>query len=108
MEVFVDFGLFEFMAAVGAASLARRIYARKMVGMGFLIASIIAPLSLVFLCRTATTRWVAASCLAMCLVNVGAIAAILQHGQVPQLRAPIPFQVIAKLLKRNVHENPDV
>jgi len=72
MEPFVDFGLFEMLAATGLAWLARRVYARRIVGAICLTASVVAPSALVVLCK-GEMRWIAAVALAAALINGGAL-----------------------------------
>lgn len=85
MEIFVDFGLFELLAAIGLAALSRTIYSRKVAGMLFLAISVAAPVVLVVFTDSAQ-RWIAVVCLATTLMNVAIIAAMLQTGKVPQFK----------------------
>jgi hypothetical protein len=88
MEIFVDFGMFELVAALGISAVARRIYAHRTVGGLFLLASVVLPAVTIFMSANEEARWLAAGALVTALVNASVILAVLQRGEVPALTLP--------------------
>ncbi|MDQ5853881.1 MAG: hypothetical protein M3380_17810 [Chloroflexota bacterium] len=81
MDPFPDFGLFELLAASGAAALAKRIYLHQWAAVLFLVVSLIAPLALIFAAHGELARWLAAICLTTALVNAGLIFSLMRDGR---------------------------
>jgi len=72
-ELFIDFGLFELLAAIGLSLLARKIYTKRVPAAACLLLSLIAPLVQLFLAVEGLARWAAAVCLFTALINVSPI-----------------------------------
>lgn len=88
MEVFVDFGLFELIAALGLAAAARAIYSNRALRVAFLALSVCAPAALVFMVGTEVTRWLAAAALVTALVNGTVIVTALRRGDLDRFARP--------------------
>jgi hypothetical protein len=85
MEIFVDFGLFELLVAMGLARVAGRLYASRLAAGILLLASVTIPAALVVLGSSELTRWLAAGALATALVNAAFIVTVLRRPAVEPL-----------------------
>lgn len=81
MEIFLDFGMFELLGALGLAALGRAIYRRPWLAFGFLAASVVAPLILIFIGAGELPRWLAAIALSTALVNASVIVSAQRAGR---------------------------
>lgn len=90
MEVFVDFGLFELLAAAGLAAVARKVYVKRWLRLVFLVLSLMAPAALVFITKEGLARWIAVGCLATSLVNVSLIFLLLRRWSMATLLSKQP------------------
>ena len=95
MEIFVDFGLFEILAASGLGALARAINRHPFARAVALVLSVAAPGSLVCLVPGETLRWIAALALGTSLVNASIIASanrtLRAHADAPIAGRPVRF-----------------
>jgi hypothetical protein len=76
VEIFVDFGLFEVIAAAGIGLLAQAINRRPVVRGVALLIGIAAPAVLLWFVRGESLRWVAAVSLGTSLINASIITSI--------------------------------
>jgi hypothetical protein len=78
VEIFVDFGLFEILAASGLAALAKAIYARPVLRATILAVSVVTPAALLLLVTGEALRWIAAAPLGTSLVNLSMILSMIR------------------------------
>lgn len=79
VEIFVDFGLFELVVALGLSAASRAIFSHRRAGVAFLVVACAAPIALVVIESHERARWVAAVALATALVNVATIATLMRR-----------------------------
>lgn len=80
MEIFVDFGLFELLAAAALTRLGKALYSRRGAAVLIMCVSIGAPLCLLFLVEEGAPRWLAALVLATAVLNVSLVAECMRAG----------------------------
>jgi Kef-type K+ transport system membrane component KefB len=85
MEVFVDFGLFELLAAAGLAIVARRVYMRRWSTLACLTLSLVTPVLLVFFAHESLLRWIAVICLGTTLINCSFIFLLMRRWDMSML-----------------------
>lgn len=83
MEPFFDFGLFELLAASGLAWLGKRIYSTRAGACVFLVATVLAPLALLFLSGEGYLRWIAAISLSGSILNAAVLFPLVLRRQFP-------------------------
>ncbi len=84
-EVFFDFGLFELIVAVGALSLARIIYKRRLLAFFSIALSVGAPAAIIIFVHAELARWLAGIALMAGLVNGAVLLRVMKHGNVRSL-----------------------
>jgi hypothetical protein len=85
MEIFIDFGLFELIAAVGLSALANKVYTHALWRIVVPVLSVVAPVAMILMASTEALRWLGALCLATTLINLCVVIAVLQRGEVPKI-----------------------
>lgn len=60
MDPLPDFGLFELLGAAILGRVARKVYSRPTLGLGFLLLSVAAPVAIIVLGRGELTKWLGA------------------------------------------------
>jgi hypothetical protein len=90
VEILVDFGLFELIAALGLAAAARAIYSHRALRIAFLVSSVGAPAILVFVVHGELARWLATAALVTALVNGTVLVIALRRGELDRLLRPRP------------------
>ena len=85
MEIFVDFGLFELLIALGLASASRTIFSHRRLAVLFLIWSALAPIAVLVVVRTELVRWLAVASLVPALINVAALVAVMRRHNLAEL-----------------------
>ena len=96
MEVFVDFGLFELLAATGLVLTAKTIYTRAYLAFTCLIISVLAPIAMVFFVHEGFVRWLAGLSLATALINVSLIFLLIRRWNMSILLAKQPTSSSSK------------
>jgi hypothetical protein len=90
VEIFVDFGLFEMIVALGLAAASRTIFSRRWMAVCFLVFACAAPVALIVVAGNELVRWMAVACLVPALVNVATIATIMRRHDLAALLAQRP------------------
>lgn len=90
MEVFVDFGLFEILAATGVAMAAKAIYTKPYLAFACLIVSLLAPVTLIFFVHEGLIRWIAAISFATAAINASLIFLLIRRWDMSMLLAKRP------------------
>ena len=85
MEIFVDFGMFELLVALGLAAMSRAVFRRVWLGVLFLVWTAAAPAVLLFVARDELVRWIAVACLVPALVNVATLAMLMKRHDLGRL-----------------------
>ena len=84
MEIFVDFGLFELLAALGLTSLATYLYSRKWVGIIVLLMNMVLSLGLLIFVQGEALKWLAAANFALTLVNATVVFEAMKKKWLPR------------------------
>jgi peptidoglycan/LPS O-acetylase OafA/YrhL len=90
MEIFVDCGMFELLAGLGLAALARQIYTRRVLALICLALSLLAPAVLIFFTNEGAARWLAVLCLATALLNAALIISLTRRYNLAALLVKQP------------------
>jgi len=87
MEPFLDFGLFELLAASLLAWCARKVYSRRDLALVFLTVTVVSPAILLIVGASVPLRGVAIVCLVTALVNAAALFHLVRAGRLFTLLA---------------------
>jgi hypothetical protein len=92
MEIGFDFGLFEILAATALAWTARYVFKRRWLTIAFLVWSLLAPITLLFLVEGEGLRWLAVACLAPAAINVATMVLLMRRYDISELLSKKPIE----------------
>jgi hypothetical protein len=92
MEIGLDFGFFELIAATALAWTARFVFKRRWLTIAFLVWSIAAPIALLFLVEGERLRWLVVACVAPAAIHVATMILLMRRYDLGELLGKKPIE----------------